>query len=374
MSTRSFRLLCLAVASLLAACASTHRAPAAAAANRIPASDGRIAVMGRHTRDGDAIVFGAAGVTVLTKFRGPAIEIELEEQPSDSSEHDWFTVVVDGGAPTRIRVEPRTRRYVLASGLRAGVHTLALSKATEGQNGHERLVAVYVDALLAADPLPARRIEYIGNSITVGYGADKQPIPCGQGKWYDKSHSWLAYGPTVARRVGAQWMLSAISGIGIVRNWNSPGPVMPRVYDGIYMEYADSLTHWDFARWTPDLVIVALGTNDFSDGAGPTPRPPLDGDAFVRDYAAFVARVRANYPRARLLLTDSPMLGAERKQRQAEYLQRVVDARVSAGDTLVSRFSYAGHFTAGCDGHPDLAEQRTMADQLEPAVRKLMRW
>jgi hypothetical protein len=88
----------------------------------------------------------------------------------------------------------------------------------------------------------------------------------------------------------------------------------------------------------------------------------------------FTARVRANYPRARILLTDSPMLGAERKQRQAEYLQRVVDARVSAGDTLVSRFSYDGHFVAGCDGHPDLAEQRRMADQLEPAVRKLMRW
>jgi putative spermidine/putrescine transport system permease protein len=96
--------------------------------------------------------------------------------------------------------------------------------------------------------------------VTVGFGADKVPVDCGKGTWYDASHSWIAYGSRVARDVHAQWMLSAVSGIGMVRNWNSPGPVMPQVYDGVYMEYADTLTHWDFTRWTPDLVVIALGT------------------------------------------------------------------------------------------------------------------
>jgi lysophospholipase L1-like esterase len=254
------------------------------------------------------------------------------------------------------------------------MHTVALSKATEGQNGHERLLAFYTNELLMADTLPTRRIEFIGNSITVGYGADPVPVACKTGTWYDASHSWLAYGPIVARRVNAQWMLSAISGIGMVRNWNSPGPVMPQVYDGVYMEYADSLTRWDYTRYVPDLVVVALGTNDFSDGAGPTPRPPLDGDAFVRSYVAFVARVRANYPNARIIIADSPMLDEARKTRQAEYLRRVLSERADAGDTRIARLSMAGHFTSGCDGHPDLAEQARMAEELEPSVRMLMKW
>lgn len=160
----------------------------------------------------------------------------------------------------------------------------------------------------------------------------------------------------------------------MVRNWNSPGPVMPRVYDGVYMEYADTLTHWDFARYAPDLVVIALGTNDFSDGAGPTPRPPLDGDAFVRDYSRFIASLRTHYPRARILLVDSPMLDAARKQRQSEYLTRIVAQRAAAGDTAIARFAFDGHFTSGCDGHPDLAEQQRMAEQLEPAVRGVMSW
>jgi lysophospholipase L1-like esterase len=362
----------LAAATLAVGCAPARAG--APAMHAYPATSALIHVMGRHVRDGDAVRFGASAVTFFIRFRGTALDIGLDDQVADPNGHNWFTAVVDGGAPVRFRTAPGTSRYTVASGLSDGEHRVVLSKATEGQNGHERLRAVYAAELLPADALPERRIEYVGNSITAGYGADQTPVACKAGTWYDATNAWLAYGPTVARRVGAQWMLSAISGIGVVRNWNSPGPVMSRVYEGVYVEYADSLTHWDFARYTPDLVVVALGTNDFSDGAGPAPRPALDGDAFVRGYLALVATLRGHYPRARILLVDSPMLDAARKQRQSEYLERVVAQRAAAGDSAISRFAFDGHFTSGCDGHPDLAEQRRMADQLEPAVRRVMAW
>ena len=366
------RLAMFAAAWLAGGCAGSRAG--APAMQTYPATSERIRVMGRHLREGDAVRFGASGVTFFIRFRGTALDVALDDQVADTNGHNWFTAVVDDGAPVRFRTAPGTPRYTVASGLRDGEHRVVLSKATEGQNGHERLRAVYATALLPADALPERRIEYVGNSITAGYGADQTPVACKTGTWYDATHAWLAYGPTVARRVGAQWMLSAVSGIGVVRNWNSPGPVMSRVYEGVYMEYADSLTRWDFARYTPDLVVIALGTNDFSDGGGPTPRPALDGDAFVRGYVALVTTLRTHYPRARLLLVDSPMLDAARKQRQSEYLERVIAQRAAAGDSALSRFAFDGHFTSGCDGHPDLAEQRRMADQLEPAVRRLMRW
>ena len=330
--------------------------------------------MGRHVVNDGAVAFGASGVTFFIRFRGTALDVELERVSPDTANHDWFTVVIDGGEPTRFRTELHTRRYTIARGLQRGEHTLVLSKATEGQNGHDRLVAIHADELLQADPLPARRIEYIGNSITAGYGLDPRPIACKQGTWYDATHAWLAYGPRVARRLNAQWMLSAISGIGMVRNWNSPGPVMPNVYQGVFMEYADSATTWDFRQYTPDLVIVALGTNDFSDGDGKTPRPALDGDRFVRDYTQFVAGVRSRYPRAKLLLLTSPMLDATRNQTLAAYLQRVIAARAAAGDSAMSLFEFKGRYTSGCDGHPDLAEQLRMADELEPVVRARMKW
>ncbi|HEV7992181.1 MAG TPA: GDSL-type esterase/lipase family protein [Gemmatimonadaceae bacterium] len=369
----------LLVASLsLLGCAASARAPAVdspgSPRNGYAASDARVRVMGRRIADGGAVAFGASGVTFFIKFRGTSLDVELERASNDTANHDWFTVVVDGGEPSRFRTQPRTRQYSLARGLPLGEHTIALSKATEGQNGHDRLVAIHADELLQADPLPARRIEYIGNSITAGYGADPRPVACKQGTWYDATHAWLAYGPRVARRVNAQWMLSAISGIGMVRNWNSPGPVMPNVYHGVFMEYADSATHWDFRQYTPDLVVVALGTNDFSDGDGKTPRAALDGEKFVRDYTQFVAGMRSRYPAARMLLLTSPMLDSAKNETLAGYLQRVIVARAAAGDTVITRFAFKGRYTSGCDGHPDLAEQLRMADELEPEVRARMGW
>lgn len=361
---------------LLAGCTSSGRVSAdrVGSAQVYAASDARVRVMGRYVVDSGAVSFGASGVTFFIRFRGSSLDVDLERASADTANHDWFTVVVDGGEPSRFRTRSSTTRYTLASGLPSGVHTVALSKATEGQNGHDRLVAIHADELLQADPLPTGRIEFIGNSITAGYGLDPRPVACKQGTWYDATHAWLAYGPRVARRVNAQWMLSAISGIGMVRNWNSPGPVMPSVYHGVFMEYGDSTTHWDFRRYTPDLVIVALGTNDFSDGDGRTPRPALDGDAFVRDYTRFVAGVRSRYPGATLLLLTSAMLDEAKNRTLDGYLQRVIDARASAGDSAIAKFSFKGRYTSGCDGHPDLGEQRRMADELEPEVRARMRW
>jgi lysophospholipase L1-like esterase len=367
--------LALAIAGCSATAGGTPGSAPGGALHEYSATDGRVHVLGRRATDSaGAIEFGASGVTFLTRFRGTGMAARLGYESPDSAGHDWFTVVVDGGAPTRFRTERGTRWYPLAEGLPAGVPTLALCKATEGGNGHDRLVSLRTEELLPADPLPDRRIEFIGNSITAGYGADTVPVPCREGTWYDKTHSWMSYGPRLARRLDAQWLVSAVSGIGMLRNWNSPGPVMPRVYGGLYVAYGDTLTAWDFSRYTPDLVTIALGTNDFSRGAGPDPRPALDGPAFVQAYTRFVGTVRGHYPDARILLLTSPMLDTAENDRLAGYLGEVIENRKQAGDAGISMFRFRGRYTSGCDGHPDLREQGEMTDELEPVVRSLMGW
>ena len=347
-----------------------------AVAQTIPAADDRIRVMGRHrVADDGAVEFGAPGVTFFIAFEGTAVEVELEVAAPEPGGYDWFTVVVDGGEPARVRADPGRHWYTLADGLMPGEHSLALSKATEGQNGHDRLLAVRAAGeLLDADALPERRIEIIGNSITVGYGLDAREIACDEGTWYDQTHAWLADGPRLARRLDAQWMLTAVSGMGMHRNWNSSGPVMPDVFADIYLEYDVGITPWSFDRYTPDLVVIALGTNDFSEGGGDEPRADLDGEAFVEDYAGFVAVVRDRYPGARILLTDSPMLEPADRARLSGYLRQVVERRAAVGDPAIATFAYDSRYVAGCDGHPDLDEHIAMADRLEPAIRAMMGW
>ena len=59
------------------------------------------------------------------------------------------------------------------------------------------------------------------------------------------------------------------------------------------------------------MVSIALGTNDFSNGDGKSPRLPFDSAAFVNTYAQFVQLVKAKYPKARLALLSSPMLNGK---------------------------------------------------------------
>ena len=364
--------MALALVAGLSGCSGAGRADIAM--RSYSASDAHVQVMGRHLVDPDGSVrFGASGVTFGVRFRGTGLAVELEDGARDSTDHNWFTVVVDGQEPVRFRTRPGVQTYPVADGLRPGVHTLWLSKATEGQNGRNRLVSVRAAELLAPDPLPARAVEFIGDSITSGYGLDPRPVGCDDGTWYDQTHAWLAFGPRLARRLEARWVLSSVSGMGMHRNWNSLSPVMPDVYAGVYMETSAELAPWDFGRYRPDLVVVALGTNDFSAGDGEAPRPALDGEAFVRDYTRFVGTVRARYPDARLLLVNSPVFGPDERDRLAGYLREVAANR-AAGDPGIETFTYAGRYASGCDGHPDLGEHVRMADELEPRVRSLMGW
>ena len=343
-------------------------------ASEVPATDPRIRVMGRHRTEADgAVDFGAAGVTFAIRFRGTRLDARLDDAHRDGG-HNWFTVVVDEGEPVRFRTRPGQHVYTLTSGLDDGEHTLWLSKATEGQNGSNRLVAFGGAEILTADPLPERRIEFIGDSITAGYGVDPEPVACGAGTWYDPTHAWQAYGPRLARRLRAQWVLSAVSGMGMHRNWNSLAPVMPDVYDGLYLEYATDNPAWDASQYRPDLVVVALGTNDFSAGDGEAPRAALDGEAFVYDYVRFLERVRQQNPEAEILLLDSPVFEGEQRGLLAGYLREIASRRAEAGDVAISTFSFEGRYVEGCDGHPGMAGQQAMADELEPVLRSLTGW
>jgi len=361
----------------LAGCAAGNPSPAIVTSERpaYSASDERVRIMGRHLIEEDgAVAFAASGVTFFVRFQGTRLVARIDDEFRDGTGYNWFTVVVDGGEPVRFRTRPGQRDYVLAEGLPHGEHALALSKASEGQNGHNRLVSFSGAELLVPDPLPERRIEFIGDSITSGYGADPAPVPCGAGTAFDPTHAWAAYGPRLARTLGAQWMLSSVSGIGVLRNWDSLAPVMPDVWGGVRMEFAEPVPAWDTARYRPDLVVVALGTNDFSAGAGPEPRAPLDGEAFVHAYARFLSTVRAAHPGVPFLLLNSPVFDAERRARLEGYLQRVVERRATEGDTAISTFSFSGRYVAGCQGHPGRDEHVAMAAELEPAVRAVTGW
>jgi len=295
----------------------------------------------------------------------------LKDEFRDGNSYNWFQVFINGKASHRFRTIPGRADYVLARHLPKGDHNILLRKLTEGQNGTNILWKIHTDSLLEYKELKKRKIEFIGDSITCGFGADSTYVKCGEGMWFDQHDASASYAVRLAKKMEAQWMLSAVSGLGMFRNWNSDAPVMPDIYSGVRMDYSDTTTQWEFKSYQPDLVIIALGTNDFSDGGGPQPRVALDKQKFIQGYKSFFSQVTNKYPKAKYLLLTSPMLSKERNEALMEYLR---DVSRAFDATKVHLYSYKNTYASGCSYHPSAQDHAQMADELEPVVKKIMVW
>lgn len=334
--------------------------------------DQRISIMGRHSVESDAsILFGASGVSFYFNFEGSDLHIDLHDEFRYGTSYNIFTVILNGEESHRFRTHPGQTRYSIVSNLTYGPHEVILIKATEGSNGWNRISAIYTNILLSAAKLPNRRIEFIGDSITCGMGADEREVACGEGEWMDQHNTWESFGAIVARNVDAQFMLTAVSGMGMHRNWSTPAPVMPDRYLSVFSDPGDTKSRWDFSQFPAHIIVIALGTNDFSDGDKPDPRPAPVAEEFKSQYHRFLSTVRNNYPTAQILLLNSPIIEPHRNEILNLWLHELKQDRAIKGDHNIHVFEFHDQYTSGCTGHPSLEEHRKIAEVLTPVVEKL---
>jgi hypothetical protein len=314
-----------------------------------------------------------AGCCLQFQFIGPECTIFLRDQGLNGN-HGYLAIVIDGQYQRRIRTSRDQSRYVIAKNLPRIRHSVVICKATESQNGYIEFIGISCEKIIPPEKVPRRRIEFIGNSITCGMGLDQSQLPCGQGEWYDQTNAWLAFGPITARRLDAEWLLSAVSGIGLTRNWNGESPTMPQVYRNTYLN-TDSTSIWAATAFVPDLIAISLGTNDFSAGDGSYLRTPLDSTHFVGEYIRFIKMLRSRYPAAQLVCLSSPVLEAGKNNRLIVYLQAVVEHfRAVEMDARIARFTFSRIYNMGCSGHPDREDHELMAGELAPFLKSLMGW
>jgi lysophospholipase L1-like esterase len=288
-------------------------------------------------------------------------------------DHNYLQYEIDGVYQRRIRISNDSIQPIVIAAPDDRQHEVWIYKATEAHTG-----PVYIQKIVGnrVKPLPnsnAPLIEFIGNSITCGAASDTSEVRCGAGVYHDQHNAYYAYGPRAARNLGVNYILSSVSGIGIYRNWNSDSPTMPEVYEKI--DFQDKNTQlWNFSKYNPKIVSIALGTNDFSNGDGKRPRLPFDSSVFVDTYVKFVKLVKQKYPAAKILLLNTPMIGGERKQifeNCLEAVKTLIDHAYPANKP-VSLFFFKPMRAGGCTGHPSIADHAILADELAPFLRKLL--
>ncbi|MGB7538804.1 MAG: SGNH/GDSL hydrolase family protein [Anaerolineales bacterium] len=328
--------------------------------------------------------FSAPGVYLHAHFRGTGVAVMLEDEFQWGTNRNYYDAVINEETVVKITPEKGFTRYEVASGLSNAYQTITLVKRTEASIGFSKFLGIEIAGeLTPPGERPARRIEFIGDSITAGAGIEafNDSSDClvdGWGQPYNNAR--LAYGPVLARSLGAEYHVSAVSGIGLVRNYSFQYDArpMPDVYDLTFFEQTAS-PKWDTRLFIPDAVVVALGTNDFS--PGDSEREGMSVDAFAAAYIAFIEKLRGYYPKAEIFGVSSPMLGDHWPAPadtfatdQKKAIALAVETLNGKGDPKVHAYTSLPIVGIGCGTHPNVEQQAMLAAQLRTAIAPVMGW
>lgn len=353
----------------LVACAALLLASAFAydtCASSYKAADSRISYEGRVQRTGDAVRFDWSGTIVRINFSGTCLKMNFSD-----SKCDYFNLWVDkdqDAAHNKVLKFTGSGSLAVVEGLDNGVHSIVLQKRTEGEQGCLTIKGFETDGeiLPAEDPF-TRHIEFIGDSYTCGYGTEatdrSQPFRAAE------ENSNLTYAAIIGRYFGAGIRTVCHSGRGVVRNYNdaAPGRTMTLKYSQTFDEFDDHLV-WKASEdsFHPDLVVIYLGTNDFSCGKHPTLREWCAG------YVELLGKVASNYGGDIPVLCMAPKCDALLDTFIAESIKKSGLNKVRL--VTLKRDVHNDTSDLGASWHPNYKGQRKVACSVIPYISTLTGW
>lgn len=331
-----------------------------------PASAPEIRYVGRTLASDEGVSFDWSGTTMECRFTGRTLALRLSD-----TRKNYYNLTVDGRDAGVVVFTGRDTLITLAERLGRGEHTLRLQKRTEAEQGRTTIHSVLLDRgaqLLPAAPAPGRHIEFIGNSLTCGYGTEglsaNEPFKA------ETENCNKAFACIVARYFGADYNLVSHSGQGVARNYGDSNTTSPlTMADRIGRTFDQSETPaWDFARspYRPDLVVINLGTNDFSTQPHPT------REEFRAAYLRILATLREAYGDQTPILCVAPRV----EEPAFAYIREIcLDAPYPNLAFAAILPGYCNNDSdLGSSAHPNYAGQRKMAMLLIPYISTLTGW
>jgi hypothetical protein len=340
-----------------------HAVDAAADAGSGPVED--LHLIGRFDlTDPAAPRFAWPGSAIGARFYGTGIDLALVDQGTNV-----FDVTLDQGAPITLATTNGKSTYSLASNLVLGNHDVLIVKRTESQVGLVTFRGFTPKGgKMVPSALPtARKIEVIGASMACGYGVLGKTATCSFSP--DTENENVAWGALAAGQLKALHTTIAYSGRGLLRNFDGgTSDVMPDLWLRTFAD--DQNSTWDFSRWSPDVVVINLGTNDFAKGD--------PGQAFATAYVAFLKKLRAQYPAALLVVALGTMLTDPSLSLARGYMQSAVTSAKAGGDAKVSFVEVPPQDCnvdgCGCDHHPSTVTQAKMGAAVAAHIKGLTGW
>ena len=302
----------------------------------------------------------SSGVTV--DWSGSGIEFNAEcfgdiSVTVSSTKSTYFAAYVNGEKVDKLFLANEgTNTFKIAEGLDFGVYNVRLLKCANVVQANCIAESIRIDGKLLDAPKDSELlIEFIGDSITCGYGviegATSDSANVGTYKYCDATR---AFAYLTAEKLGADWRIEGVSGAGMVSGYTSY--TVPEIYY-THTWARNKTKQYDFAsERVPDVIVINLGTNDQSKSS--------NAEAFKTAVKTFVTTIREKYGK------DIPIVWAYGMMNDAmnTHVKSVFESLGGAA---------SGYYTVkltqnkkGGNVHPDAAGQIKAAEELTKFLKE----
>lgn len=340
-----------------------------------------VKMLGRtHNENGVLwLAHSASGVEFTAKGTQCSVKIVGDSMIGVEGNQARFAAYVDGERVLDEMITQRETVYDIFSFETEREVTVTLVKVSEAANSILGIDEITVTSAENIAPTAEKdlKLEFIGDSITCGYGVDDE----------DRNHHFStrtedatkAYAYKTAQLLDADYSLVSYSGNGIVSGYTTQGvKVSTQQFTNKYECFAvsggsgfngfkTSGIDWDFSRFTPDIIVINLGTNDYSYTG--------KDEELIREYqeayTEFIGKVRKNNAHAHIICTLGVM-GADLYDAIGTAVENYT---AETGDENISMFRLStqnGSTGYAADWHPTAATHDIAAAELAEYINDLL--
>ena len=329
--------------------------------------------------NGLVLAFSSSGIefNVKAKYLEVTIAGDSGARGRENDSSARIVAFVNGERMLDKMISKKTETFTIFDQKKNVEGLVQILKVSESANSLAAITSLSVNEKGKVSPSKERdfKIEFIGDSITCGYGVD-DPVKEHHFKTSTED-STKTYAFKTAQALNADWSFVSVSGWGITSGYTgngekNPDSVIPRIYEKLGFSWGNTIfglnpvnVNWNFAAYQPDFVVINLGTND----ASYTNKKADRVQEYTDSYVEFLKKVRQKNPKA-YIISCLGMMGDDlytaMSQAVSKYSSETGDSRISALRLNPQQMSD----TICADWHPSEKTHEKASKQLVDAICK----
>lgn len=342
-----------------------------------------VKLLGRTYYDNEKLWCGLSGSGIEFAFSGKRCEIRvggdsiaMSSDPANDINKARFAIYMNGNRVVDDTVKGKSKNYTIIDFDEDVTAVISVVKLSEAAMSSIYISQIDADGVIAPTPDKEKLIEFIGDSITCGYGIDDE----------DENHNFTtatedmtrAYAYRTAKALDVDYSMVSYSGYGIISGYTGDGvrnasELVPPYYEklaytiGDFGDVKPQNLEWNFSTRQPDAIVINLGTNDDSFCLEDEERRA----EFCGSYVEFLKTVRKNNPGSKIVCTLGIMtdrLCPVVEKAAADYSEQTGDKNISTFrfDVQIPEDGYAANW------HPTAKTHGKAADKLTEYLKTIL--